>query len=69
MVPVYTQGIKTAEGYLVPPEDIPGCREIKIPVAFDFIAVSSYGDSKVSSGIVRITKDLESSIENREVLN
>ncbi len=44
------------------------CREIKIPVAFDFMAVSSYGDSKVSSGIVRITKDLEYSIENREVL-
>ena len=44
------------------------CREIKIPVAFDFMAVSSYGNSKVSSGIVRITKDLEYSIENREVL-
>ena len=44
------------------------CREIKIPVAFDFMAVSSYGNSKVSSGIVRITKDLEYSIENRKVL-
>ena len=44
------------------------CREIKIPVTFDFMAVSSYGDSKVSSGIVRITKDLESSIENKEVI-
>ena len=44
------------------------CREIKIPVTFDFMAVSSYGDSKVSSGIVRITKDLEFSIEGREVL-
>jgi len=44
------------------------CREIKIPVIFDFMAVSSYGDSKVSSGIVRITKDLEFSIEGREVL-
>ncbi len=43
-------------------------REIKIPVTFDFMAISSYGDSKVSSGIVRITKDLESSIESREVL-
>jgi len=42
-------------------------REIKIPVTFDFMAISSYGDSKVSSGIVRITKDLESSIESREV--
>ncbi len=44
------------------------CREIKIPVTFDFMAVSSYGNSKVSSGIVRITKDLEFSIENKEVL-
>ncbi|MFA5015484.1 MAG: hypoxanthine phosphoribosyltransferase [Actinomycetota bacterium] len=44
------------------------CREIRIPVTFDFMAVSSYGNSKVSSGIVRITKDLEFSIENKEVL-
>lgn len=44
------------------------CRELIIPVVFDFMAVSSYGDSKVSSGIVRITKDLEFSIEGREVL-
>ncbi|MCD4669129.1 MAG: hypoxanthine phosphoribosyltransferase [Actinomycetia bacterium] len=44
------------------------CRELKVPVVFDFMAVSSYGDSKVSSGIVRITKDLEFSIEGREVL-
>jgi hypoxanthine phosphoribosyltransferase len=44
------------------------CREMKIPVTFDFMAVSSYGNSKVSSGIVRITKDLEFSIENKEVL-
>ncbi len=44
------------------------CREIKVPVTFDFMAVSSYGDSKVSSGIVRITKDLEFSIENKEVI-
>jgi hypoxanthine phosphoribosyltransferase len=44
------------------------CRELKIPVTIDFMAVASYGDSMVSSGIVRITKDLEFSIENREVL-
>jgi len=44
------------------------CREIKVPVTFDFMAVSSYGNSKVSSGIVRITKDLECSIENRDVI-
>jgi hypoxanthine phosphoribosyltransferase len=44
------------------------CREIKIPVTFDFMAVSSYGNSKLSSGIVRITKDLEFSIEKKEVI-
>ena len=44
------------------------CRKINIPVIFDFMAVSSYGDSMVSSGVVRITKDLDYSIENRDVL-
>jgi hypoxanthine phosphoribosyltransferase len=37
-------------------------------VTFDFMAVSSYGNSRVSSGIVRITKDLECSIEGKEVI-
>jgi hypoxanthine phosphoribosyltransferase len=44
------------------------CREIKIPVIFDFMAVSSYGNSKISSGVVRITKDLDLSIEDRDVI-
>ncbi|MGM0365570.1 MAG: hypoxanthine phosphoribosyltransferase [Actinomycetota bacterium] len=44
------------------------CRHINIPVTFDFMAVSSYGNSKVSSGIVRITKDLEFNIEGKEVI-
>lgn len=44
------------------------CRKITVPVIFDFMAVSSYGDSMVSSGVVRITKDLDYSIENRNVL-
>lgn len=44
------------------------CRELKIPVTFDFMAVSSYGNSRVSSGIVRITKDLDCSIEGKEVV-
>src|SRR4030066_983379 len=42
------------------------CREIKIPVTFDFMAVSSYGNSKLSSGIVRKTKAQDFSIENKE---
>ena len=44
------------------------CRYIKVPVVFDFMAVSSYGNARVSSGIVRITKDLDTNIEGRDVI-
>lgn len=43
-------------------------RCLTIPVEIDFMAVSSYGASTRSSGVVRILKDLESSIEGRHVL-
>lgn len=43
-------------------------RNITIPTRFDFMAVSSYGASSKSSGVVRILKDLDSGIENRHVL-
>ena len=43
-------------------------RNINLPVSFDFMDVSSYGDSTESSGNVRIIKDLDDSIENRDVL-
>lgn len=43
-------------------------RHITIPVEFDFMAVSSYGSSTKSSGVVRILKDLDQEIENRHVL-
>ncbi len=43
-------------------------REIKCPVGIDFMAVSSYGDSTTSSGIVRIVKDLDTEIEGRHVI-
>ena len=43
-------------------------RNIKLPVTFDFMDVSSYGDSTTSSGVVRIIKDLEENIENKHVL-
>ncbi len=43
-------------------------QQIKLPVAFDFMAVSSYGSSTESSGVVRILKDLDESIEGRHVL-
>ena len=40
-------------------------KEIKIPLSIDFMAVSSYGMSTKSSGIVRILKDLDDDIEGR----
>ncbi|NLI93878.1 MAG: hypoxanthine phosphoribosyltransferase [Peptococcaceae bacterium] len=43
-------------------------REIKIPLCYDFMAVSSYGASTRSSGAVRILKDLDTSVEDRHVL-
>lgn len=43
-------------------------REISCPVELDFMAVSSYGSSTKSSGVVRIIKDLDETIENRNVL-
>lgn len=43
-------------------------RHLGVPVEIDFIAVSSYGHSTVSSGVVRILKDLDRSIEEKHVL-
>ena len=43
-------------------------RRLKIPVEIDFIAVSSYGSDTASSGVVRILKDLESSIQGKDVV-
>ena len=43
-------------------------RQLMVPHAIDFMAVSSYGASTESSGIVRILMDLETSILNRHVL-
>ena len=43
-------------------------REISVPVELDFMAVSSYGSATKSSGVVRILKDLDETIEGREVL-
>ncbi len=44
------------------------CREIKLPILMDFMAVSSYGTSSFSTGEVRIIKDLDFSVENKDVL-
>jgi hypoxanthine phosphoribosyltransferase len=43
-------------------------RELTVPCEIDFMAVSSYGSSTDSSGVVRILKDLDASIEGRDVL-
>ena len=43
-------------------------REIECPCEVDFMAVSSYGSMTDSSGVVRIQKDLDSSIEGKDVL-
>jgi hypoxanthine phosphoribosyltransferase len=43
-------------------------RFIEIPVEVDFMAVASYGSATDSSGVVRILKDLDASIEDRDVL-
>ncbi len=43
-------------------------RCLEIPVEIDFMAVSSYGDSTQTSGVVRILKDLDTSIEGRDIL-
>jgi hypoxanthine phosphoribosyltransferase len=43
-------------------------RHLTVPCEVDFMAISSYGDATDSSGIVRILKDLDISIEGRDVL-
>lgn len=43
-------------------------KELQRPLEVDFMAVSSYGASTESSGVVRLTKDLDMSLEGRNVL-
>src|SRR5436853_7904928 len=43
-------------------------RFLEVPVEVDFMAVASYGSATKSSGVVRILKDLDASIEDRDVL-
>jgi hypoxanthine phosphoribosyltransferase len=43
-------------------------RQLEVPCEVDFMAVSSYGSSTESSGVVRILKDLDTPIEGRDVL-
>ena len=43
-------------------------KNITIPCEIDFMAVSSYGNSTETSGVVRILKDLDHSIEGKDIL-
>jgi len=43
-------------------------KKIEIPCSMDFMAVSSYGNSTKSTGVVRILKDLDFEIEGKDVL-
>ena len=43
-------------------------KRITVPVSFDFMSVSSYGSGTTSTGVVRIIKDLDESLEGKNVL-
>ena len=43
-------------------------KRITVPVTLDFMSVSSYGDDTKSSGVVKIIKDLDEPLENKDVL-
>jgi hypoxanthine phosphoribosyltransferase len=43
-------------------------RKLTIPVTMDFMSVSSYGDDTKSSGVVKLNKDLDESIEGKNVI-
>ncbi|MCD8069615.1 MAG: hypoxanthine phosphoribosyltransferase [Lachnospiraceae bacterium] len=43
-------------------------KHITVPVTMDFMCVSSYGNATKSSGVVKITKDLDEPIMSRDVL-
>lgn len=43
-------------------------KRISVPVTLDFMSVSSYGSDTKSSGVVRIVKDLDESIRDKDVL-
>lgn len=43
-------------------------KRITVPVTLDFMSVSSYGAGTISSGVVRIMKDLDEPLEGKDVL-
>ncbi len=44
------------------------CRAVQLDASFEFIGVSSYGDGKVSSGEVRLTKDVDQPLTGKNVI-
>jgi hypoxanthine phosphoribosyltransferase len=62
--PIYLIGI--LKGACIFLSDL--CRTIRQQTRIDFIGISSYGKGKTSSGEVKLTKDLDSSIEGADVL-
>ncbi len=43
-------------------------RQIDLPLALDFMSISSYGNSRQSSGVVQIVKDMDNNITGKHVL-
>ena len=43
-------------------------KRITVPVSLDFISVSSYGSDTKSSGVIKIVKDLDDSIKDKDVI-
>lgn len=43
-------------------------RQIDLPLTIDFMAISSYGSSTETSGVVRILKDLDHDIQGRDII-
>jgi hypoxanthine phosphoribosyltransferase len=56
------------KGAVVFLSDLIRCFPVSMATDIDFLAVSSYGDSTESSGVVRITKDLDNNITRKNVL-
>ena len=43
-------------------------RKITIPVKIDFVAISSYGSNTVSSGKIKLTREIETDLKNKDIL-
>lgn len=43
-------------------------KRISVPVSLDFMSISSYGDDTKSSGVVKIVKDLDQTLEGKDVM-